>query len=592
MYSFASKSLHPPLVYTVPGLRELIRLQFSLYEGAAPEQFFLTISHSPMRFNYKFAGSSSVSDSAAGTALQFAPDTLRQPTYFMGKLSRKIPFREAISALNAVVVSDLRFMPKDRTVYREWLQTQEELMLGEHIAALVGKKEILEAKIVQLRTDIERLRVEERKLMQPFWEAQGRYREYVWKNSPEVSWVLDPVITVHPDELFFECFSKDESTYGKLACSYEVFKEIDTFRCGTTNVDYSNKLYQEFQKIRDYKETELKVDPSGFEVQTADEDAWKEVKIDLPDTWVRGFLQVSSAMTLPAVRFDLHPTDVYNICLNLRRHKETEGPRSLRWILRPGAPVKILFEPWNLTLTCPRSIYTGATAQEIRLWGRRRLLMLERLIPIANGFTVTLLGTGMPSFFEAHLGDMTFTLGLSGWTANDWSRSGNFDLLAPRAAVDTATQQTVFEALRETWMSDTGTLSRRLNLSRDTVAGALSAYVQAGRVIFDLTNQVWRVRELSRDPLAPDALRFANDREAAAAQMVAASQVSDRKVQAAGKYKVITATVQDKTRTHRPELQIDADERLVKAVCDCSFYQANHLRKGPCEHILAARLTH
>ncbi len=543
-----------------------------------------------MRFNYKFAGSSAVSDSSVGTQMQFAPDTLRQPTYFLGKLSRKIPFREAISALNAVVVSDLRFMPKDKTAYREWLQTQEELMLGEHIASLVGNREALEAKIKQLRVDISRIRDEEGKLMRTYWQAVSEYRQYLWKNDPDTSWVLDPVITVHPDALFFECFSKDESTYGKLSCSYDVFKQVDTFRCGTTNVDYSTKLYNEFQKIRDYKETELKVDPSGFEVQTAEDEAWKEVKIDLPDTWVRGFLQVSSAMTMPAARFDLHPMDVYNICHTLRRHRETESPRSMRWQLKPGEPIRLVFEPWNLTLTCPRSRYEGAEAQEIRLWGRRRLLMLERLIPIAQRFTVTLLGTGMPSFFEAHLGDMTFTLGLSGWTASDWSRAGNFDLLAPRAEVDTQTKQTVFDALRDTWFASTAALSRRLDLNRDTIAGALGAYVQAGRVVYDLTNQVWRVRELSRDPIAPEAIRFSNARESSAAQFVAEGQVSDRQIQPAGNGKIITATVRDKTRTHRPELHIDADERLFKAICDCSFHQTNQLRQGPCEHILAARM--
>ena len=544
-----------------------------------------------MRFNYKFAGSSSVTDSSAGTAMQFAPDTLRQPTYFLGKLAQKIPFREAISALNAVVVSDLRFVAKDKTAYREWLETQEELMLGEHIASLVGNREILEAKIKTLRTGIEIIRKEESKLMNVYWEAQNRYRQYVWKNNPEISWVLDPVITVHPDELFFECFSKDESTYGKLTCNYEVFKQIDTFRCGTTNVDYSTKLYNEFQKIRTYKETELKVDPSGFEVQTAEDDVWKEVKIDLPDTWVRGFLQVSSAMTMPAVRFNLHPTDVYNICLKLRRHKETEGPRSLRWILKPGEPVRLVFEPWNLELVCPRSIFNGSKKFDIRLWGRRRLLMLERLIPVAQGFTVTLLGSGMPSFFEADLGDMNFTLGLSGWTANDWSRAGNFDLLAPRAEVDTLTKQRVFDALRDNWLESTGSLAQRLDLGRDIVAGALSAYVQAGRVIYDLRKQVWRVRELTRDPLAPEALRFANPREEAASKMLEAGLVSETNVEPAGKGVKITALVQDKKRSHRPELQIDGDERLVRAVCDCSFHQANQLRQGPCEHILAARMA-
>ena len=61
------------------------------------------------------------------------------------------------------------------------------------------------------------------------------------------------------------------------------------------------------------------------------------MKIDLPDSWVRGLLQVSSAMSLPARSFDLHPMDVHNLCLVLRRHKELAGPPPMRYCLRPGA---------------------------------------------------------------------------------------------------------------------------------------------------------------------------------------------------------------------------------------------------------------
>ncbi len=92
------------------------------------------------------------------------------------------------------------------------------------------------------------------------------------------------MITVHPDEIFFECFSQDESSYGRLGASYEVFKNINEFACGTTNIDYSAALYDEFQKIRTYKSTQFQVDPSGFEVQTTNKEAFKEVKIDLPDS--------------------------------------------------------------------------------------------------------------------------------------------------------------------------------------------------------------------------------------------------------------------------------------------------------------------
>src|SRR5262249_42563614 len=153
------------------------------------------------------------------------------------------------------------------------------------------------------------------------------------------------------------------------------------------------------------------VDPSGFDVQTTGEADFKEVKIDLPDTWVRGFLQVNSAMGLPATSFELHPMDVHNFCFVLRRRKEKKGPRSMRYKLEPGRPIKVVFDPWNLEVVCARSIYHGNTAQEIRVWGRRRILILERLIQVAKRFTVHLLGQGLPSFYVADLGDMSFTLG-------------------------------------------------------------------------------------------------------------------------------------------------------------------------------------
>ena len=102
-------------------------------------------------------------------------------------------------------------------------------------------------------------------------------------------------------------------------------------------------------------------------MQTTNEDTYTEVKIDLPDSWVRGFLQVSSAMTLPTKSFDLHPMDLHNICYVLRRQKEKIGPRSIRFVLKPGEPVRLVFEPWNIVVNCPRSFYTGTEADEVRL---------------------------------------------------------------------------------------------------------------------------------------------------------------------------------------------------------------------------------
>lgn len=539
-----------------------------------------------MEFDYSYKGSSEVRSQADRTDMSWSPDTTREPTYFVGDLRKNVAFREAISALHDVVVADNRFIPKDKTAYEEWRAQQDELNLD----LITAQREDLRQRLAAVSEELNTLRNERSNRWRGFYAKRQEYFNYLWKKDRDAWFVLDPVITVHPDEVFFECFSQDESSYGRLGVSYEVFKNINEFACGTTNVDYSDKLYNEFQKIRSYKNTKFQVDPSGFDVKTDHEDDYKEVKIDLPDTWVRGFLQVNSAMTLNATRFELHPLDVHNFCFILRRKKEIMGPRSMRYILKPDHPIKVVFEPWNLVVECPRSIYRGDKAEEIRVWGRRRIHMLERLIPIAKKFTVHLLGKGMPSFYVADLGDMSFTLGLSGWTKNDWSRAGHFDLMAPRAQVDEVTKNHVFQGLKKTWLGTPDQLARDLGVDQATVLGALSAYAQAGRAMFDLNKNVYRVRELSREPLPMEKLRFSNEREQAANRFVDGNMVklstnytdSDGATTLAGK-------VNDRG-TVEPTLVIDADERIIRGTCSCSFYIVNKLYKGPCEHMLALRI--
>lgn len=540
-----------------------------------------------MEFRYRYSGNSSVASTASTTGLSFAPDTYRDPTYFSGLLSKRVPFREAISALHDVVTSDLRFQPRDLTEYKEWLKSQEDIWVG----AAIGDAANLKTRIDGIRDELNAMNRESQSILRPFYEARSRYWKYLYHKNSALWFLLDPVITVHPDELFFECFSKDESTYGKLSCGYNVFESVNEFACGTTNIDYSDALYAEFQKIRDYKKTRFEIESSGFEVHTSNEDSYNEVKIDLPDSWVRGFLQVSSAMTMDAVRLELHPLDVHNFCFVLRRLKEKHGPRSMRYQLKPNEPVKVVFEPWNLVVECKRSIYTGPEEREIRVWGRRRILILERLLPIAKSFTLHLLGTGMPSFYIANLGDMTFTLGLSGWTANDWTRAGQFDLLAPRRAVDGLTQERVFAKLKETWRAPAGDLARDLGLDLDVVLGALTAYTQAGRAIYDLDHQVYRVRELSREPLPMSKLRFSSEREEHARKLVDENAVKV-KVDAANRERtVLKGQVKTGKQTQTPELIIDYDERLTSGTCSCNFYKQNKMFKGPCECMLATRMA-
>ena len=541
-----------------------------------------------MEFIHKYFGQSKVNSDASQTGISFAPDTLREPTYFVADLGQHLPFREAISALNAVVVSDGRMKPKDRTEYFAWLAQEE----GVQLAEFMLQKKQAEEVIKPLQQELSELNAKSSKLLEPYYKSQQKYFDYLYKYDYNAWFVLDPVITVHPDQVFFECFSQDESSYGRLSCSHNIFKNISDCSYGTTNIDYSDELYQEFQKIRDYRNTQLKIDPSGFKVETERSDEFTEQKIDLPDSWVRGFLQVNSALTLPMASVDLHPMDVHNLCFLLRRRKERVGPRSLRFQLKPNQPVEIVIEPWGQVLKCPRSIYQGNEEREVRIWGRRRLFILERLIPIAKKFTVNLLGTGLPSFWVADMGDLKFTLGLSGWTANDWSRMGNFDLMAPRGEVDSQTAERVISALHKHWQASSAELSKELLLDETIIKSALALYAQQGRVLYDTEANVYRLRELSGEPLPMDKLRFSNPREALAENFVKANLVKLGTAEVQEKHTKLNGVVVDNGKQQSTEVLIDKDERLFDAQCTCDFYIRNKLFKGPCEHMLAVRKAH
>jgi len=538
-----------------------------------------------MNFVHRYLGESRAVSDAGATRIGFVPDTLRDPTFFTGKVARHLPFREAISALHHVVVADLRFKPKDRSAYLAWLQANEQHLLAEALA----EKDAIRAEIEGLRRELKDIDARADTVMRPFYQARQRYFDRLYKEDLDAWIVLDPVITVHPDEIFFECFSLDESSYGRLSCDHDTFARVGAMACGTTNIDYSHALHDEFQKIRSYRDTELSIDPTGFEVQTTGESAYREDKIELPDSWMRGFLQVSSAMAQPAHVVDLHPVDMHAILTRLAARKERHGPRSLRFLLEPDRPVCVVIEPWNERLTFRRSIYKGSTGAEIRLWGRRRLAILGRALPLAKSVRLHLLGTGLPSFAVVDFGGLRFTLGLSGWTANDWSRAGRFDLLAPRHTVEPDTAARVFAALRRHHVADTDTLAAETGLDRATVEAALGGYVQAGRAMFDLDKRVYRLRELTREPLDPGALRFASEQEAKADRFLAAGLVTLESVDQASGRRRLSGTVLDDGHALRPAIALDADDRMVEGTCGCGFFLRNRLMRGPCEHMLALR---
>ena len=556
-----------------------------------------------MLFDYKYLGNSTVTTTGSLSDISFVPDASRsEAVSFKGELipEHAVRFREAISALHDVVINDQRFVPKDRSAYLAWRKAEDEKQLTLYQA---------ESKLLQeqIQASTERIFAIEQKLQDARRssgtrnQAIRKYYDYLYTANRDAWFVLDPVITVHPKDIFFECFSRDESSYGKLTCDYSLFTDesISQKKNGTTNIDYSDTLYNEFQKIRDYRTTKLEVDPEGFNLKTTGEDDYREVKIELPDSWIRGFLQVSAAMTLPAAKIRLHPQDIFMLCQVLRQRKDTAGTRAIQFHVKPNQHVRIVLEPWNIEIVCERSTYFGDTEQKIRVWGRRRFHMLERLISVAKHFDLYLMGVGMPYFFVADLYGMHFTLGLSGWSKNNFSDGSNFALLAPRGDVDDDTKERVFKALKMGWSLPASKIARVLKLTEETVRSALMAYIQAGRVVYDIHKDTYQARELSRDPLDMSTLRFSSPEEEQAMvflsqEAISQFQTNEITSEVNGKQKKehsISGHVQDGDTEHISRLVLDENGCTNRMESDCTCDLGRRaFRSGLCRHVLALRL--
>ena len=543
-----------------------------------------------MKFDLKYLGRSEAREIAGGRALAFAPNLARSRVFWNGELRDPLSFREAMSSLHEVVVGDLRFKRRDKTAYEQWKRNQlnQQQALRRDLYDEAKKAEI--AKIVHepvppgLEDDF-------RRMHSIYWTARRSWASELGRNDPELFRHLvpcDPVVTVAPDCVFFECFSKDESSYGCLYVDREAFGGQAEFGLGIINVDYSLGLYDHFQTLRTYHATRLLVDPAGFEVQVEGRSDYREEKIDLPPSWLRGFGQIQAAMAMPASRVVLSVETLYSILAYLRRHRERTGPRSLRFRLKPGQPVVIVLDPWGVEIVDRSGLYQGAREEEVKIWGRRRLLTLSRVLPLADRVEVSLLGSGLPTIWTVSMGPMKMVLALSGWTTNDWTSSATMDLLSagyePEGGVVARASQHLEEHHRATFAQ----LTAATGASTDVLLGSLHLLARQGQVIADPTTHVFRWRQvmpvsMSEAVLGPDHPELVEGRRLFRENAVKISReeslTGSRRLVAASAAKVECEGI------------VDADFKFSKARCKCSYFFKNGLRGGPCRHLLALQLT-
>jgi hypothetical protein len=558
------------------------------------------------------------------TVLGLSPDLSREEKVsFRGKLKNPLVFRDAMLMLREIVVSDMGRKKKDRVEFFAWLEDEIERRVQQHekyqpglrkeiqndMTELIGQRGETQAEIAKLTQVKNQLQkeIDSHDAWKDYYKLERDFWKFIKERELSLWLVLDPVITVHPDMVSFEAFSIDESTYGCLSIEMDEFELLQEPKLGTTNIDFSAKLAKEMERFRTYTKVELSVNPGGFTVDTGVMPEHLEKKIDLPETWIKGFNQVSSAASLGGMDIDLAPVDMYDICCFLRRHKAHKSPRYMKWILEPGQPIRILFEPFGKELTL-KAVYNGEKSREEKIWGRERWLVIEKLIPIANSFKVRLLGFGMPQFITADMGTIKMTIGFSSWSANDWVKGTAFNILG--GYIGQGNYDEIYDLLKKHRCLSMDSI---YNLLKQDTKGSSKAGVgmlfKKGEGYYDPVKDTVRFRQLCNAPIAKELYETTSAELKVQEHLQEGTEhfrikvTQEKNFIASQSFKMPNSKYQnwrfhgtadykrqfDSTET---ELTIDGDGQISKVKCKCrEFNKGPRNISAPCSHILALYVT-
>jgi len=537
-------------------------------------------------------------------------DLLRdEKVSFVGKIKKPLVFRDAMLMLREIVISDMRQKKKERVEFFSWLEEEIARRVLLHKEYLPGVRENLQKEMENLisqiegkDTDIKKLtnlkndvktEIDKHDIWHDYNKIEKDFWKFIYKRDSALWMVLDPVITVHPDQVTFEAFSLDESTYGCLSVGMEEFELIEKPQLGTTNIDFSAKLAREMERFRTYTDVELSVNPGGFTVDTGVMPEYVEKKIDLPESWIKGFNQVSSAASLGGIDVLLTPTDMYDICSILRRYKANKSPRYMKWLLEPGKNVKIIFEPFGKILKL-NSVYTGKRKREQKIWGRRRWLVAEKLIPLTRSFKVRFLGFGMPQFIIADLGGMKMTIGFTSWAANDWVKGTAFNVLG--GFIGEGNYNEVYSLLKKDRLLSLEEINNKLNeYSKNNVKAGVGMLFRRGEGYYDPIKDNIRFRQLCNIPISPDLYESTDVELNVQKHLDEGMDKFSIKITAAKEYlakisykKLDSEIRNNKSKLTKTELSIDQDAQITKVSCDCKeFVKGPRNISAPCSHILA-----
>lgn len=418
----------------------------------------------------------------------------------------------------------------------------------------------------------------------------------------------DPLVTVHPDKLFFETFSHDRSAHVLLSLDRSLFEDIEQDCCGTSHFEMSAWLWAALGEMRSHRTTRLHLDGDGLELKTVGGGGRFEKRCEVTDDWLRAYLELQAAASLKGVRFQVKPVDLLALLRFLRYTRPNTSPKAIRYEFEPGQPVRVVAEPWERTFVFRDCEHSYTLFKSTRLWGRKRLRLLEPLLPYATTVDIFVKGRALPSFYTVRLPGIEFHLSLTGWADQRFDGNSGLHLLASPTVPEASRLDEALEKLRSGFFLTRASLAESLNLEPSAAGSLLSELCRRGYAFYRQTDSEYRYRPMFTEEPDISALFPVNTRLQSAQEMVRRGCVNLsslqpretrklRKLKSPEGPKLVEAILRDWCAEGKVdgldgvEVVLDEMDRIIFGRCSCRFFSENLLNLGPCEHLLALRLA-
>lgn len=527
------------------------------------------------------------------SAVTFGADVSQEPVFLSATVVPARAFARLMLALGRVVRLKETGEQRDHSAYQAWVRGEYLKELPTALAAAAVRRPALMGKRNELFLESQRLwrRAAGFRPATDPWAAERRaFWNWLRTHNREAWFVLDPIVSVQPDATFFEAFSRDESVYARVRVPSGALASDEPSQIGTTNIDFSVALERELSRTRSYRPLHLTVGAKSVGVAT-DVSAALERKIDLPETWVRGLVEVQAALALAPVEVQMSSGALADVIARLESEREKQGPRALVFDLQPGEPVRVRIEPWGEVVTDTSSRFGGDGPRLIKVWGRRRLSVLADLLPHVDTVTLHLIDNGMPSFWTVSIDGISLTLGLSGWSSQDWAGRARFSAMIPASTAKPETVQKAVTLLQARGSLSNDELVTSLNLSPTEARSVLQRLCLAGQAMFDVEQSRYRWRALFPQlDLARGDDAELEERKGVELAQQGAVRIDTDELSPEG-VRRLTSTVSSSARNSRVVLETDLDGRVTFAQCNCPHFRHHKLRQGPCRHIVATNIA-